>query len=225
MPALDGPLTKPRFAPIPEMITTEQPTGRAISQPGDRHTPHGQRAGDAPFIVDGDILDVYNDASLPTTFRWARRAYTVQPGDHAPVPFEALVDALGDPRSVDSATVRYDDGIGGHGLVATRYDELCRMFARYGVQNESIDDLQASDKLPRVRCFTLRGERVNFPAERPDMTPLPVANEDEGKVSSDVTRMIAKERERGAAMEERLEALEAALAAAYSEREAPVAEA
>ena len=130
--AQSGPLAKPRFAPEPDMQVTTMPHGDP-GQPEGKHVTRRPREA-MPFLVDGDLLDVKNDDSKPVTFRWARRSYTVEPGESGFVPFEALVNSLGDPRSVENQVLRYDDGQGNRGQVMTRYDELCRLFAYYAVR-------------------------------------------------------------------------------------------
>jgi hypothetical protein len=219
----NGPLAGgPRFAPDADLMKAEQKGPRsssAVTQPQDRLVMRRPRNDEPPFLVDGDMLDVINDGHKPVIFRWARRRYVVEVGEQAFVPFEALVDALGDPRSVENATVRYDDGAGNRGLVASRYEELVRLFAHYAVQGESVEDLVSSPHVPKVRVFTLAGQQVFFPCSIPDATALPVANADEGHVNADVTRMIDKVRGENTDLKARLDALESALEETYRERE------
>ena len=222
-----GPLNAPRFAPDADVMMTEQRgprMGSAVTQPEDRNITRRPRADESPFLLDGDVLDVYNDWVKPAVFRWARRRYEIIPGENGFVPFEALVDALGDPRSVENSTIRYDDGAGNRGLISTRYDELVRMFARYAVEGESVEALVQSIHVPKVRCYTLSGQQVFFPCLMPDATALPVANADKGNVNSDVTRMIDKVRGENSDLKARLEALESALETTYRERETDTAE-
>ena len=212
-PRHNGPLSAPVFG---DLQVTDMKVGH-VTQPEDRQVPRRLRPDERPLLMDGDMLDVTNDSSQTIAFRWARKTYAIEPGQQGFVVFEALADALGDPRSQDGQMTRYDDGAGNRGIVPNRYDELCRMFARYGVKNESMDEL--AEKAPRVRVTTLHGQPVVFPAVNPASTAYPVANADEGNVSSDVSRMFTKATAENAELRDRLERLEAALEATYIERE------
>lgn len=170
-------------------------------------------ARDLPFLLDGDFLKVQNDGSTTVDFRWARKHYIIEPGGEMFVAFEALVDALGDPRSMEGQVVKYNDGQGSKGIVMERYAELSRLFARYAVEQENIDELVS--RAPRVRVETLSGQKVIFPSSRPDMLPFPVPMIDERAVNSDTTRMIdsvaaenAELRDRAATLEERLDQMQ-----------------
>lgn len=198
---------------------------RGVSQPEDAHVPTKTLQRDLPLLFDGDFLQVTSDElSKTVNFRWARKHYPIAPGGRGFVPFEALVNQLGDPRSQDNAVTKYSDGESdqGRGIVMDRNAELTRLFAMYGVQNERLDDgmnLRTNEMepglttlAPKVRVETLSGQRVWFPAQQPFMLPFPVQNIDPTGVSSDTTRMIdavasenADMREQLARMEERLD--------------------
>lgn len=214
-------LDMPEFAPqIPPgtVTTTEKPHGRAIVQPEDRHLSKATPR-DLPFLLDGDLLMVTNDEpNKPVTFRWARKSYTIEPGDTAPVPFEALVNDLGDPRSADNAVTDFNDGNGGKGIVMTRHAELSRLFAIYAIEGENLESWTDQktgetkpglvDKTPRVRVETLAGQPVRFPGQNPNMLPLPAMVVDEHKVNSDTTRMIDAVAAENEQLRDRVAALE-----------------
>lgn len=181
----DGMLDMPAFAPEPDtMLVTRAKVGH-VSQPEDRQIARPPR--DLPFLIDGDMLQVHNDGTVPFLFRWARKAYLVNPGADQFVPFEACANQLGDPRSIDGEMVKFDDGQGNKGIVLTRYEEICRLFAMYAIREESIQDLV--DAAPKLSIHTMTGVRVNFPIHIPDMLSFPVNKVDSRAVNSDVARM------------------------------------
>ena len=121
------------------------------------------------------------------------------PGQQTPVVFQALVNKLGDPRSVDGAQQNYDDGNGNHGKIMERYDYLKSLFAYYGVEEERLETftrpdgrkiLGLYDVVPRVTVTTFAGVPVDFPCYDKDMLAYPVANANKRAVNSDVTRML-----------------------------------
>lgn len=181
-------LREPQFAPPvdPTVDVTRMRTSH-VSQPEDRHVTKAIPR-DMPFLLDGDFLFVTNNSSVTQVFRWARKAYVIDPGDTKPVIFEALVDALGDPRSMDNEVVRYNDGNGSRGIIMERHNELARLFGRYAIENESISDLCVAT--PDVAVTTLAGQKVIFPGLRPDMLPFPVPLVDDHKVDTDAKQMI-----------------------------------
>jgi len=134
-----------------------------------------------PALIPGDVLSVKNDDSKPVEFAWNRRRWVVEPGATKSVPFEAIVNVLGDPRSDDRPAV-YDDGNGNKGQVMRRGDELGHLFARYGIQFEDRKELtRAAPKL--VVSHPETGYRINFPAFDPEMDAYPVLNVGERDVT------------------------------------------
>ena len=210
---VDGPLEQPAFKSEGTMLVTEMKRAH-VMQPEDRHV--ARRPKDV-FLIDGDMLNVYNEDTKPIVFRWARKNYRVNPGEEKFVIFEAVVNALGDPRSMEGSIVKYDDGDGMRGQVPMRYDELCRLFALYGVREENIADLVAV--APKVQVKSITGEPIVFPCQIPDMNPLPVASEDKGNINSDVTRMIEQANNENDELRQRIERMEAALDEAMRQRE------
>jgi hypothetical protein len=143
--------------------------------------------GTEPLVMDGDYLNVTNLSKIPVVFNWDNRAWVLEHNQTKPVLFEALVDALGDPRSaLDDKPTPFDAGHGHRGVVQGRYEELKRMFSRYGVEQFSRPDLV--EAAPHLKCETLDGKRVTFPATHPDMNAFPVV-EVTDKVPTDISRM------------------------------------
>ncbi len=200
-------LKNPQFAEkLPPTVTEMKraPSG----QPEDRHVARPPR--DLPFLLDGDFLKVINDDNRTWDFRWGRKHYVLAPGEESFVPFEALVNALGDPRSVDNASVKYSDGQGNMGMVMDRHAEISRLYALYAIEGENMDELTM--RAPRVRVETLAGQTIRFPSQLPDMLPFPVQLIDDHAVHSDSTRRmdeLAAEnmeyRDRIAVLEERMD--------------------
>ena len=180
----DGALKDPAFAGLPPMVTEMKKSG--VSQPEDRHIP--RRPRELPFLMDGDFFHVQNRDTKTHDFRWAKKHYIIEPGEEGIVPFEALVNQLGDPRSQDNMITKFSDGEGNRGIVMDRNAEITRLFAMYAIENENLDDLVAS--APRVGVTTLAGQAVQFPVSRPDMMPFPAALVDDHSVNADTTRMI-----------------------------------
>jgi len=217
------PLKEPQFVEV-----KHQATGN-IEQPDDRVRVKSHAKG-APFLMDGDFLKVTNQHPSKTyVFAWNRKGYVLEPGETKFVLFEALVDTMGDPRSMDNEVQKYNDGNGGQGLVMQRSFELDRLFARYAILGSHLDDskdpktgeviLGLLSKTPRVSVETLTGERVVFPATNPDMIPMPLQNIDERNLRTDTTQALDKLEAENAEMRESLAKLESTLDALVRERE------
>lgn len=157
-----------------------------VSQPEDRHVAKPIR--DLPFLLDGDFLQVTNDDKRTWDFRWNRKHYPIEPGQQGFVPFEALVNSLGDPRSMDNQLVKFSDAEGTRGIIMDRHAEITRLFAIYSVENENLDELVT--KAPKVEVRTLSGQMVRFPSQMPDMLPWPAPQVDPFHINSDTSRMI-----------------------------------
>ncbi len=175
-------LDEPEFGDV--MVTEMKKSN--VSQPEDRHKARPPR--DLPFLMDGDWFSVTNNDVKTWDFRWARKHYILEPNETMMVPFEALVSALGDPRSMDNSLVKFSDGQGNKGIVMDRYTELTRLFAMYAIENESMDDLVK--RAPKITAKTLKGQVVRFPSQMPDMLPFPVMLVDDHAINSDTTKMI-----------------------------------
>ncbi len=212
---------------IPTVEVEHQKTGN-VEQPDDRIKTKSHQKG-APFLMDGDFLKTTNRSGSETyVFEWNRKVFVIGPGESKFVLFEALVDKLGDPRSMEEEVQRYNDGNGNRGIVMQRSFEMDRLFSRYAVLGSHVDDSKDKDgktvlgllsKTPRVEVETLNGERVVFPATRPDMLPFPLHNVDERRVRSDTTQALDKLEAENADMRESLADLNNRLEALVRERE------
>lgn len=159
-----------------------------VTQPEDRHR---SRRPDRPFLLEHDILRVENVDDVTWEFRWDRKRYPIKPGEVGFVPFPGVVMKLGDPRSMENEMVRYNTDDGQRGVVLTRYEELCRLFAHYGIEQENVDELV--DFAPKVVVETMTGESVIFPVQDPQMVAFPVPNAPQpGKENTDTRRLMDK---------------------------------
>jgi hypothetical protein len=199
-----------------------------IEQPDDRIKVKAHGKG-APFLMDGDFLKVTNRSGSETyVFEWNRKVFVLGPAESKFVLFEALVDKLGDPRSMEREVQKYNDGNGNQGIVMERSFEMDRLFSRYAVLGSHLDDTKDKEgqivlgllsKTPHVEVETLNGERVVFPASRPDMLPFPIANVDERRVRSDTTQALDKLESENADMRSALEEMNKRLDAEIRKRE------
>jgi len=171
-----------------------------VSQPEDRHK---TRPAPRPFLLEGDILRVENIDNVTWRFGWNRKHWDIKPGETDFVPFPAVVLAMGDPRSEMGNMLSYSAEDGTRGVVLPRYDELCRLFARYGIEQENVDALV--DFAPRLRIETMNGETVIFPAQDPEMVAFPVPNVPiQGRETTDQRARMDEIASRNAAMEQEL---------------------
>ena len=205
-----------------------QKTGN-IEQPDDRVKTRSHQKG-LPFLMDGDFLKTTNVSTRNETyvFEWNRKVSVLAPGESKFVLFEALVDKLGDPRSMDEEVQKYNDGNGNQGIVMQRSFEMDRLFSRYAVLGSHLHDTKDKDgnivygllhKTPHVEVETLNGERVVFPATRPDMEPFPLHSVDQRNIRVDTTRAIDKLENENAEMRQSLEELNNRLEGLVRERE------
>ena len=208
MPAQRGVIQPPKMSETPPAprgnprgvnVVSMKARG-VVSQPTDRHK---TRRVERPFLLEGDILRVENIDNVTWAFGWARKKWVVKPGETDFIPFPAVVLALGDPRSEVGNMLSYSSDDGTRGVVLPRYDELCRLFARYGIEQENVDALV--DFAPRLRVETMAGEPVIFPAQDPDMVAYPVPNAPKaGSGTADMRARMDQEAARNAAMEAEL---------------------
>lgn len=200
-------LPEPQFADRQVMVTEKKIAH--VSQPEDRHVTRAAR--NLPFLMAGDFLKVDSQDVRTWDFVWERKHFTVEPHQSVFVPFEALVDNMGDPRSMDGQVQTFSDGDGNKGIVMDRHWELMRLFARYAVENDTLDELV--EKAPKIHVETLTGQAVQFPSQRPDMMPWPTPQVNPYAVNADTTKMIdqvtaenAELRDNLARLEERMDA-------------------
>jgi hypothetical protein len=213
---------------VSRQVSVEHQAVGNIAQPDDKITKRSHNRG-APFLMDGDFLKVTNRHPADTyVFEWAQKVYVVAPAESKFVMFEALVDKLGDPRSMEGSYQRYNDGNGNKGVVMERSFEMERLFSRYAVLGSHLEDTVDKDgkkvlgllsKTPHVEVETLNGERVIFPATRPDMLPFPLPNVDERNIRTDTTQALDKLEAENADMRESLNELNDKLDAMVRQRE------
>ena len=211
------------------VVTVQHQRTGNIEQPDDRIRTKSHGKGN-PFLMDGDFLKVTNaHDSESYVFEWNRKAWVLEPKESKFVMFEALVDKLGDPRSMDQEVQKYNDGNGNTGIVMQRSFELDRLFARYAVHGSHLQDsidpktgepvLGLLAKTPHVEVETLNGERVIFPATRPDMLPVPLHNVDERNIRADTGKALDKLESENAEMRASLDDLTKRLDSMTRERE------
>lgn len=194
--------TQPRFVgdDAPEAQSTEgdslavqQVPSPPRANPFARREENYTKDGQMPFLVDGDMLQVKNGSKRLVTLAWGRKKWRIDQGANAIVPFEALVNALGDPRSRNEGITRWSDNDGNRGMILSRYDEMCRLFALYAVDREDLETLVK--RVPNLHVTILAGvfsgTAVQFPGKRPDMVAYPVVDLG-GKVVSDLGSTVAR---------------------------------
>lgn len=217
------PLKEPQFVEV-----QHQKTGN-IEQPDDRVKTRSHDRG-APFLMDGDFLKVTNRHETQVyVFAWNRKSYVLEPTESKFVPFEAIVDLMGDPRSMENEVQKYNDGQGGSGVVMQRSFEMERLFSRYAVLGSHLDDnvdpntgkpvLGLLSKTPRIAVETLNGDHVQFPGSHPDMTPLPLHSVDEFKINVDTVKALDKLQSENSDMRAAIEELNSRLDAEVRSRE------
>lgn len=214
-----GVLDRPGFAPgldRANRMVTQMPA-RPMSMPEDLHRARPWPS-DLPMLLDGDLLQVTNDGSTRLVFRWARKNYVIEAGETEWVLFQALVNSLGDPRSMEGSMVKYDDpdSSTGKGIIPRREEEWTRLFAKYAIANEDLIELES--KSPQVTVKNTKGMRVHFPVEDPRMLPFPAPPHDDPGMTSDVTRMMDGIRGENDDLRSRVESLEALLQAEITRR-------
>jgi hypothetical protein len=174
-------------------------------------------------------LKVTNADDKTLDFAWGGRHFPVEVGEQKFVPFEALVEVMGDPRSMEDQVQRYDDGNGHKGVVMQRKFELDRLFSSYAVTLYNLDDVRDPktnelrlgllSKAPRVKVETMTGERVIFPITHPDMLPLPVHTTEGPAGTTDMVKSLDKLSGENESMRGQLADLEARLDEMVRDRE------
>lgn len=214
-------LKEPQFAD--DLVLEAVPSRRHVTQPKDK-TRRLRPADDTPFLHTGDFLRVRNDDSKMIIFAWDGNQWAIAPNEEAIVPFEALVNALGDPRSMYGEMVRFTDAKGNKGFIAERHTDFRRLFALYGVANENLDDESEAahvlaktpitedcslvSRAPKVTVTTQKGTKVIFPTQIPDMIPYPVESGKDRAGIVDQRRAVDKLQAENAALLDRMEAME-----------------
>ncbi len=165
-------ITEPRARGVqpPKVQLISYRSRGAVSQPEDRVR---SREIATPFLLDRDVCLVRNVDEVAWEFKYDRRHYKIEPQKEGLVPFPALVNALGDPRSVPNEQTRFRTENGETGIILTRHESIRTLFARYSVENENVQDLV--DFAPRVEVYHQEtNQLITFPAQDPDCRPWPV---------------------------------------------------
>lgn len=205
----DLPQGKARGVGAPKVNVTAMKVRGAVSQPEHRHL---ARQAELPFLMESTILKVTNTDDVDWEFGWDRIKYLVRRGETKFVPFPALVLKMGDPRSMPDIVTRFNSEDGQRGIIPTRYDSLCTLFACYGIANEDIGDLV--DFAPRVEVRTMDEDLlIQFPSQNPDMVAWPVPQVPmPGRENSDMRRMQDALAEENRGMREELAQMRAMIA-------------
>lgn len=179
-----------------------------------------ERTADKPFLLEHDILRVRNVDNVAWEFRWDRRKYLIKAGEEGFVPFPAVKMMMGDPRSVPDARVKFNTEDGQRGQVLTRYEELCTLFAFYGIEQENIDAL--CEYAPKLEVHTMDDLLVTFPAQDPYMVAWPVPQVAQpGQEGSDTRRLIDNLQEDNAQMRAELDEMRGMLRDRVEKQGAP----
>lgn len=207
MTMLEPELTTPREnrpRGLPKVNVTAMRARGATTQPEDRHR---TREAARPFLLEHDILKVINVDSVDWEFKWDRRKYLIRVGETGFVPFPAVMIKMGDPRSAPDMVTRFSTDDGQRGVIATRHDVLCSLFAHYGIGNEDVAELV--DFAPKLEVRTMSEDMiVQFPAQNPQMVPWPVPQAPTpGRENSDTRRMLENLETENRGMREELDEL------------------
>jgi hypothetical protein len=159
-----------RGAAPPKVTITPYRSRGVVSQPEDRNR---SRDAGVPFLLENDVCRVENVDGVSHVFKWHKRKYLVRPGEEGLVPFPALVNALGDPRSAPNDQIQFRTEDGQTGIILTRYESIRTLFARYAVENEDIADM--CEFAPKVIVrHQETGQVITFPSQDPDCPTWPV---------------------------------------------------
>jgi hypothetical protein len=181
--------------------------------------------GARPFLGENDLVMVENLDDVSWRFEWDKRAYDVSPGQHPmPVPFPAVVNAMGDPRSAKGMELSFRAEDGTSGMIESRHNSIVRLFARYQITNEDVDALV--DFAPKLRVTTMQGDAIIFPAQNPNHEPWPVPNTPEPgrEAPISVTEAVSEARAENALLREQMAHLQRLVDDRLGTAAAPAAE-
>lgn len=186
-PELTTELPQSKQRGVPKVNVTSMKARGVVTQPEDKWK---TRPAERPFLMEHDILKVTNVDGVDWEFKWDRRKYLVRVGETGFIPFPAVMLKMGDPRSVPDVVTRFNTEDGQRGVIATRHDVLCTLFAHYGIPNE--DTAELVDFAPKLEVRTMTEDMiVTFPAQNPDMVAWPVPQAPTpGRENADTRRMI-----------------------------------
>lgn len=162
------------------------------------------------------IYLVTNEDNYPLDFVFDRQSITIQPGKTTMVPFEAIVEKLGDPRSGPTTQKIVIDGQD-IGRIAPRSWWLKRLATYYGTYDplnldgttngngEHVPGLR--EVMPKVSIKTLDNEdpHFSFPVDDPDSQFLsPNTNSAGASIEEGLRRQMAEMQRKLKAMEKLL---------------------
>ena len=152
-----------------------------------------------PFLGANDMVIVKNVDNVTWRFEWDRRKYDIKPSASLQIPFPAVINAMGDPRSVEGGEITFRTENGERGVIQSRYDTLMMLMSRYGIEGENVQALV--DFAPKIEVTTLTGMDVSFPVQNPGMTawPTPQAPEPGREQPTDTRQLIQRYEEERAA--------------------------
>lgn len=104
----------------------------------------------------GDVVRVHNLDDTDYEFMWDSVGYVVPANGDGMMPFEAMANWFGDPRSTSSIRSNTDHK-GLRGWIPDRETEVRRLRMKYGVEQ---GDERVIREHPNVEVYTASGERV-----------------------------------------------------------------
>lgn len=108
----------------------------------------------------GEVVKVLNKGESDFRDGWDGQQYTIKPGQDAFVPYDAILNWLGNPAAIDYSESQRD-----------RLSEYTRLRVRYGAYE---NDGAWEDNKPSLEVFTLDGKRITTVVDDPeglDITP------------------------------------------------------
>ena len=147
------------------------------------------------------IYLVKNEDDKPLDFCYNQQSITILPGTTAMVPFEAIVEKMGDPRSGPQAQ---PIKVNGHvaGYVASREWWINRLSTSYGIYDSSaISDIKAV--MPKISVRTIDGEdaKFSFPIDDPESKYLMPDNTGGATVEENLRRELEEMKRRQRSIE------------------------
>jgi hypothetical protein len=160
------------------------------------------------------IYLVTNNESHPISFVFNRQAINIEAGGKSMVPFEALMEKFGDPRSGPEPQPIIVNGMPA-GRIMSRDFWLGRLSVTYGVYDPgNLDGYTKDGKhypglkelMPKVTIQTLEGDDPGFswPADDPDCQFLKPNTNSGTSVEENLRRELAEMKRRQLAMEKML---------------------
>lgn len=164
------------------------------------------------------LLKVENVDEVTHLFSWNGQAFPIRAGQTSLVSFDALVVALGDPRSGPQPTAIIPEAGGVSIQIPARRDEIKRLNTYYGVYTEGVNDpsyldgqegVTLADRLPKVKVYSLDPEDgedpIIFPCDDPTCDRFVQADGDKSQVGI-MQRQLEAMRRKQAILEQMVKA-------------------